>query len=195
MNGTGNNSNLLLLIYFEIYLLALTFLNFLTLSSPLFYACLAGHEEIVRYLLEKGTNLHIAKWVILLILSETMWLGARCEAGTFDGERCMYAALTREIKMLLKQSHILVHRTDPFVYVLSFPLHHRSTVQLLLAHTSTNILMCNGYGIFSYFSFLIILFAVSTCEKYSITHRIDYRISISCSITATRSTCISMSVL
>lgn len=42
-------------------------------------------------------------------------IGARCEAGTFDGERCMYAALTREIKVLLKQSHILVHRTDPFV--------------------------------------------------------------------------------
>ncbi|KAK2139707.1 hypothetical protein LSH36_1645g00004 [Paralvinella palmiformis] len=50
-------------------------------SSPLYYACLCGHIDIVRYLLEKG---------------------AKCELKTFDGERCVYGALNDEIRMLLK---------------------------------------------------------------------------------------------
>ncbi|KAH3893018.1 hypothetical protein DPMN_017156 [Dreissena polymorpha] len=50
------------------------------LSTPLYYACLCGHEELVKYLLENG---------------------ARCEANTFDGERCLYGALTDSIKKLL----------------------------------------------------------------------------------------------
>ena len=29
--------------------------------------------------------------------------GARCEANTFDGERCLYAALTQKIKKMLKE--------------------------------------------------------------------------------------------
>ncbi|KAH3893046.1 ankyrin repeat and BTB/POZ domain-containing protein 1-like isoform X3 [Dreissena polymorpha] len=49
-------------------------------STPLYYACLCGHEELVKYLLENG---------------------ARCEANTFDGERCLYGALTDSIKKLL----------------------------------------------------------------------------------------------
>lgn len=50
-------------------------------SSPLYYACLCGHIDVVRYLLEKG---------------------AKCEAKTFDGERCVYGALNDEIRILLK---------------------------------------------------------------------------------------------
>jgi ankyrin repeat/BTB/POZ domain-containing protein 1 len=50
-------------------------------SSPLYYACVCGHEEVVDYLLRNG---------------------ARCEANTFDGERCLYAALTHNIKETLK---------------------------------------------------------------------------------------------
>ncbi|KAL4225798.1 Ankyrin repeat and BTB/POZ domain-containing protein 1 [Mactra antiquata] len=49
-------------------------------STPLYYACLCGHEEVVKYLLDNG---------------------ARCEANTFDGERCLYGALTDSIKKLL----------------------------------------------------------------------------------------------
>ena len=30
-------------------------------------------------------------------------LGARCEPNTFDGERCLYAALTQKIKKMLKE--------------------------------------------------------------------------------------------
>nr|XP_033782147.1 ankyrin repeat and BTB/POZ domain-containing protein 1 isoform X2 [Geotrypetes seraphini] len=50
-------------------------------STPLYYACLCGHEELVRYLLASG---------------------AKCEANTFDGERCLYGALDDTIRRLLK---------------------------------------------------------------------------------------------
>nr|XP_013807397.1 PREDICTED: ankyrin repeat and BTB/POZ domain-containing protein 1-like [Apteryx mantelli mantelli] len=51
-------------------------------STPLYYACLCGHEELVRYLLANG---------------------AKCEANTFDGERCLYGALSDTIRRLLKE--------------------------------------------------------------------------------------------
>ncbi|XP_032892875.1 ankyrin repeat and BTB/POZ domain-containing protein 1 isoform X1 [Amblyraja radiata] len=50
-------------------------------SNPLYYACLCGHEELVQYLLDNG---------------------AKCEANTFDGERCLYGALNDSIRRLLK---------------------------------------------------------------------------------------------
>ncbi|XP_071497851.1 ankyrin repeat and BTB/POZ domain-containing protein 1-like [Diadema antillarum] len=50
-------------------------------STPLYYACLCGHKDIVTYLLENG---------------------AQCEAKTFDGERCLYGALNDEIRDILK---------------------------------------------------------------------------------------------
>ncbi|XP_066922385.1 ankyrin repeat and BTB/POZ domain-containing protein 1-like [Clytia hemisphaerica] len=50
-------------------------------STPLYYACLCGHEKLVEYLLQKG---------------------AKCAANTFDGERCLYSALTQNIKKMLK---------------------------------------------------------------------------------------------
>ncbi|XP_061430173.1 ankyrin repeat and BTB/POZ domain-containing protein 1 isoform X2 [Lethenteron reissneri] len=46
-----------------------------------YYACLCGHEELVEYLLENG---------------------AKCEANTFDGERCLYGALSDRIRRLLR---------------------------------------------------------------------------------------------
>uniref|UniRef100_A0A6J0U338 Ankyrin repeat and BTB/POZ domain-containing protein 1 isoform X1 n=1 Tax=Pogona vitticeps TaxID=103695 RepID=A0A6J0U338_9SAUR len=51
-------------------------------STPLYYACLCGHEELVRYLLASG---------------------AKCEANTFDGERCLYGALSDTIRRVLKE--------------------------------------------------------------------------------------------
>ncbi|KAF7655645.1 hypothetical protein LDENG_00053080 [Lucifuga dentata] len=50
-------------------------------STPLYYACLCGHDELVQYLLASG---------------------AKCEANTFDGERCLYGSLTDSIRRLLK---------------------------------------------------------------------------------------------
>lgn len=50
-------------------------------STPLYYACLCGHKQLVQFLLERG---------------------AKCEAKTFDGERCLYGALTDEIRDMLK---------------------------------------------------------------------------------------------
>ncbi|KAG8516966.1 Ankyrin repeat and BTB/POZ domain-containing protein 1 [Galemys pyrenaicus] len=50
-------------------------------STPLYYACLCGHEELVLYLLANG---------------------ARCEANTFDGERCLYGALSDGIRRALR---------------------------------------------------------------------------------------------
>ncbi|XP_073207466.1 ankyrin repeat and BTB/POZ domain-containing protein 1 isoform X2 [Lepidochelys kempii] len=51
-------------------------------STPLYYACLCGHEELVSYLLASG---------------------AKCEANTFDGERCLYGALSDAIRRVLKE--------------------------------------------------------------------------------------------
>ncbi|CAL8084175.1 unnamed protein product [Orchesella dallaii] len=65
-------------------------------STPLYYACHCGHLEVVRYLLANG---------------------ARCEENTFDGERCLYGALTNEIKRILLESKIAnmgTQRRDDF---------------------------------------------------------------------------------
>ncbi|XP_046839999.1 ankyrin repeat and BTB/POZ domain-containing protein 1-like [Xenia sp. Carnegie-2017] len=51
-------------------------------STPLYYACLCGHEDMVELLLKSGS---------------------RCEANTFDGERCLYGALTDEIRRILEK--------------------------------------------------------------------------------------------
>ena len=55
-----------------------------------YYACLCGHAELVEYLLE---------------------VGARCEANTFDGERCLYGALTDEIRRVLLRRHAVTRHT------------------------------------------------------------------------------------
>ncbi|XP_046357671.1 ankyrin repeat and BTB/POZ domain-containing protein 1-like [Haliotis rufescens] len=59
-------------------------------STPLYYACLCGHKDVVQYLLEHG---------------------AKCEANTFDGERCLYGALTDEIRTILKKFRVISSRT------------------------------------------------------------------------------------
>lgn len=59
-------------------------------SVPLYYACLTGHCEVVKLLLEKG---------------------AICNENTFDGDRCLYGALTLEIRELLEQGD--VNKTPP----------------------------------------------------------------------------------
>ncbi|KAF6022968.1 ABTB1 [Bugula neritina] len=59
-------------------------------TTPLYYACLCGHEALVKYLLENG---------------------AKCEANTFDGERCLYAALNDKIKKLLKNYKMITSST------------------------------------------------------------------------------------
>ncbi|KAJ3090643.1 Ankyrin repeat and BTB/POZ domain-containing protein 1 [Quaeritorhiza haematococci] len=50
-------------------------------SVPLYYSSLCGHFEVVKYLLQAG---------------------AHCNPNTFEGERCLYGALTDEIRNLLK---------------------------------------------------------------------------------------------
>ncbi|KAI9255671.1 hypothetical protein BDA99DRAFT_517346 [Phascolomyces articulosus] len=49
--------------------------------SPLYYACLCGHYEVVKFLLENG---------------------AQCDPKTFTGERCLYGALNDKIRRLLR---------------------------------------------------------------------------------------------
>ncbi|XP_059091726.1 ankyrin repeat and BTB/POZ domain-containing protein 1-like isoform X2 [Tigriopus californicus] len=58
-------------------------------STPLYYACLCGHFDLVLYLLESG---------------------ARCDASTFDGERCIYGALTDEIRKTLRKYSVITSR-------------------------------------------------------------------------------------
>ena len=55
-------------------------------STPLYYACLCGHLELVKYLLVNG---------------------AVCDSSTFDGERCVYGALTDAIRKLLLDHKML----------------------------------------------------------------------------------------
>ncbi|CAG0902830.1 unnamed protein product [Cyprideis torosa] len=59
-------------------------------STPLYYACLCGHLDLVKYLLENG---------------------ARCEANTFDGERCLYGALNNDIRNILRSYHAVSTHT------------------------------------------------------------------------------------
>ncbi|KAB7497739.1 Ankyrin repeat and BTB/POZ domain-containing protein 1 [Armadillidium nasatum] len=59
-------------------------------STPLYYACLCGHNSVVEYLIG---------------------VGARCEANTFDGERCLYGALTDEIRKTLTQHNLITAHT------------------------------------------------------------------------------------
>lgn len=59
-------------------------------STPLYYACHCGHEELVQYLLANG---------------------AKCEANTFDGERCMYGSLSDSIRRLLKEYKCISAKT------------------------------------------------------------------------------------
>ncbi|XP_047107683.1 ankyrin repeat and BTB/POZ domain-containing protein 1 [Schistocerca piceifrons] len=59
-------------------------------STPLYYACLCGHSQVVDLLLMNG---------------------AHCDANTFDGERCVYAALTDEISEKLRSYRVLSSRT------------------------------------------------------------------------------------
>ncbi|ORX49411.1 POZ domain-containing protein [Hesseltinella vesiculosa] len=49
-------------------------------ASPLYWSCLCGHYEIVKFLLENG---------------------AQCDPNTFQGERCAYGALNSDIRTLL----------------------------------------------------------------------------------------------
>jgi len=51
-------------------------------ATPLYYACLAGHVDVVKFLLQAGAN---------------------CAENTFDGDRCLYGALNGEIRKLLRQ--------------------------------------------------------------------------------------------
>jgi len=65
-------------------------------STPLYYACLCGHQELVVYLLERGSI---------------------CDAATFDGERCVYGALTNQIRKLLLEHRMLTTvtmRREPY---------------------------------------------------------------------------------
>lgn len=65
-------------------------------ATPLYYASLCGHIEVVKYLLERG---------------------ARCEPNTFDGERCFYAALSDDIRRVLHSYQAANKQRGPlFVY-------------------------------------------------------------------------------
>ncbi|KAI8925082.1 hypothetical protein BC831DRAFT_505163 [Entophlyctis helioformis] len=61
-------------------------------SVPLFYAALCGHVAVVRFLLTEA--------------------GAVCDPHTFEGERCLYGALTQEIRSLLR-AHRFSKAVDP----------------------------------------------------------------------------------
>ena len=59
-------------------------------STPLYYACLCGHLDLVKYLLNNG---------------------AVCDSNTFEGERCVYGALTDAIRKLLLDHKMLTTTT------------------------------------------------------------------------------------
>jgi ankyrin repeat/BTB/POZ domain-containing protein 1 len=52
-------------------------------ALPVYFCCLCGHEDVLRYLLDHG---------------------ARLDDGTFEAHRCYYAALTDSIKRVLREA-------------------------------------------------------------------------------------------
>mmetsp|Transcript_26620 Transcript_26620/g.103565 ORF Transcript_26620/g.103565 Transcript_26620/m.103565 type:complete len:210 (+) Transcript_26620:272-901(+) len=69
-------------------------------ATPLYYACLTGRSDIVRFLLEAG---------------------AVCDVDTFDGERCFYAALNLQVRTLLQTygDRVLVSHDNRFYRFIS----------------------------------------------------------------------------
>ncbi|KAG0172713.1 hypothetical protein DFQ28_009947 [Apophysomyces sp. BC1034] len=67
--------------------------------SPLYWACLCGHYEVVKFLLENG---------------------AQCDRDTFQGERCLYGALNSDIRNLLLSYKITkaVDKNQPYLQFL-----------------------------------------------------------------------------
>jgi ankyrin repeat/BTB/POZ domain-containing protein 1 len=63
-------------------------------AVPLYYACLCGHYKVVDYLLCRG---------------------ARCQVDTFDTTRCLYAALTDDIRRLLKHFQAANRQRGPLL--------------------------------------------------------------------------------
>lgn len=61
-------------------------------SVALYYACLTGHLDAARILLEKG---------------------AICSENTFDGDRCHYASLNLSVRRLLKAFEARPPPLDP----------------------------------------------------------------------------------
>ncbi|KAI8096603.1 uncharacterized protein BX664DRAFT_324366 [Halteromyces radiatus] len=68
--------------------------------SALYWACLCGNYDIVKFLLENG---------------------AQCDRNTFQGERCLYGALTSDIRTLLLSYKITkaVDTNQPYLAFLS----------------------------------------------------------------------------
>jgi ankyrin repeat/BTB/POZ domain-containing protein 1 len=68
--------------------------------TPLYYACFGGHYKICEYLLLSG---------------------AICDPHTFQGERCLYGALTDEVRTLLRKHRVTksVNETRPFLAFMS----------------------------------------------------------------------------
>lgn len=68
--------------------------------QPLFYACLCGHEDVLRLLLRAG---------------------AACERNTWDGERCLYACLNAACRSTLQREGFVlgsVRADDAWLYML-----------------------------------------------------------------------------
>ena len=88
-------------------------------STPLFYAALCGHEEVCKLLLDSG---------------------AKCDKQTYDGERCLYAALNDRVRRLLLESGFRLAAArahDPFLELLENlhdddPLQHTRDVAFVV---------------------------------------------------------------
>ncbi|KAI8051037.1 hypothetical protein BDF22DRAFT_694487 [Syncephalis plumigaleata] len=75
---------------------------------PLYYACFGGHYDLCKFLLESG---------------------ATCDPHTFQGERCLYGALTDKVRQLLREHRLSksVSETRPFLAFMSQLLAQAST--------------------------------------------------------------------
>lgn len=87
-------------------------------STPLYYACLCGHEEMVKYLLDNGKEIRCNQCDFKgLFLLFKFKLGAKCDLQSFDGERCQYGALTNKIRDILREYKVVtshIKRRDQY---------------------------------------------------------------------------------
>eukprot|EP00871_Galdieria_phlegrea_P001024 jgi/Galph1/1922/GphlegSOOS_G617.1 len=81
-------------------------------ATPLYYSCLCGHVGRLLYFFSTVALVTIVEELVRYLLEQ----GAACDVDTFDGERCYYAALNKDVRdaLLAFRGQVLPRGEDGF---------------------------------------------------------------------------------